>query len=312
MLGKTLLIANPAARSGKAAEVAAHAKTVLERIREKNAEALPSFALRYTAGPKDATNIAATEDDAFDTVIALGGDGLANEVANGLMRLDPAARPQFALIPCGNGDDFARTIQMDRNPTKSLQQLESLSLKPTCIDAGNVNGTWFLETLSFGLDAAIALGTAELRKKTRRTGTSLYLQCGIDQLVNHRDIRYGMLSLDDGDAREIEFYLLAVQNGISYGGGFQICPEAKLTDGLLDICYATPTLSASAAVKLLLKAKKGKHTRHPNLTFMKARKLHLSLHAPLPTQVDGEALPSTEYEVSLHPKQLTVLMPAER
>lgn len=312
MFGKTLLIANPAARSGKAAEVAAHAKTVLERIKESNKETLPSLTLRYTAGPKDAISIAAAEGAAFDTVMALGGDGLAHEVANGLMRLEHAERPQFALIPCGNGDDFARTIHMDRNPAKSLKQLESLALEPLCIDVGNVNGTWFLETLSFGLDAAIALGTAELRKKTRRTGTSLYLQCGIDQLMNHRDIRRGTISINGGTPHEIEFYLLAVQNGISYGGGFQICPDAKLNDSLLDICYATPTLSASAAVKLLLKAKQGKHTHHPNLTFTRARKVHLSLHAPLPTQVDGEALPATEYSIELHPSQLTVLVPTQR
>ena len=311
MFGKTLLIANPAARSGKAAEIAAHAKTVFERLEENRDATVETLALRYTAGPRDATTIAAQEGGAFDTVIALGGDGLANEVANGLMQLERSARPQLGLIPCGNGDDFARIIHMDRKPARSLAQMESLALAPEPIDVGNVNGTWFLETLSFGLDAAIALGTAELRKKTHRTGTSLYLQCGIDQLLNHRDIRHGLLSLDGTEPQEIGFYLLAVQNGISYGGGFQICPNARLDDGLLDICYAVPTLGASAAVKLLMKAKKGKHTHHPNLTFTRARKLRLSLHTPIPTQVDGESLPATEYAVELHPNQLTVLMPTQ-
>ena len=106
---------------------------------------------------------------------------------------------------------------------------------------------------------------------------------------------------------QLSFYLLAIQNGISYGGGFKICPKASLTDGLLDICFATPTLSASEAIRLLLRAKNGNHTKHPNLTFSKARRAHLTLPSEIPTQIDGEEFLSTEYDIALHPKQLTIV-----
>lgn len=308
MFGRTLVIVNPAARSGKAAEVAAHATLVFDRIQKRQSQQ-KKLTFRYTVGPKDATQIAKCEGSNYDTLVALGGDGMINEVVNGLMDLPINQRPALALIPCGNGDDFARTIKMSRKPNESLKQFESLALTPTSIDVGRANDIWFLETLSFGLDAAIALGTADLRKKTKRTGTSLYLQCGIDQLVNHREIRHATLTLDDNKPQQLGFYLLAIQNGVSYGGGFKICPKANLTDGLFDICYATPTLSASEAIKLLLKAKNGKHTEHPNLTFAKARRAHLSLPSGVPTQIDGEELLATEYEIVLHPKQLTVLIP---
>lgn len=308
MFGRTLVIVNPAARSGKAAEVAAHATLVFDRIQKRQSRQ-KKLTFRYTVGPKDATQIAKCEGASYDTVITLGGDGLINEVANGLMSLPINQRPTLALIPCGNGDDFARTIKMSRKPNESLKQIESLALTPTSIDVGRANDIWFLETLSFGLDAAIALGTADLRKKTKRTGTSLYLQCGIDQLVNHREIRHATLTLDDNKPQQLDFYLLAIQNGVSYGGGFEICPKASLSDGLFDICYATPTLSASEAIKLLLKAKNGKHTEHPNLTFAKAHRAHLSLLSEIPTQIDGEEFLATEYEIALHPKQLTVLVP---
>lgn len=308
MFGRTLVIVNPAARSGKAAEVAAHATLVFDRIQKCQSQQ-KKLTFRYTVGPKDATQIAKCEGSNYDTLVALGGDGMINEVVNGLMDLPINQRPALALIPCGNGDDFARTIKMSRKPNESLKQIESLALTPTSIDVGRANDIWFLETLSFGLDAAIALGTADLRKKTKRTGTSLYLQCGIDQLVNHREIRHATLTLNDNKPQQLGFYLLAIQNGVSYGGGFKICPKANLTDGLFDICYATPTLSASEAIKLLLKAKNGKHTEHPNLTFAKARRAHLSLPSEIPTQIDGEKLLATEYEIVLHPKQLTVLIP---
>lgn len=308
MFGRTLVIVNPAARSGKAAEVAEHATLVFDRIQKRQSRQ-KKLTFHYTVGPKDATQIAKCEGAYYDTVVALGGDGLINEVTNGLMSLPINKRPTLALIPCGNGDDFARTIKMSRKPNESLKQIESLALTPTSIDVGRANDIWFLETLSFGLDAAIALGTADLRKKTKRTGTSLYLQCGIDQLVNHREIRHATLTLDDNKPQQLGFYLLAIQNGVSYGGGFKICPEASLSDGLFDICYATPTLSASEAIKLLLKAKNGKHTEHPNLTFTKAHRAHLALPSEIPTQIDGEEFLATEYEIALHPKQLTVLIP---
>lgn len=116
MFGRTLVIVNPAARSGKAAEVAAHAALIFDRIQKRQSQPM-RLTFRYTVGPKDATQIAQHEGPNYDTVVALGGDGLINEVANGLMSLPINQRPTLALIPCGNGDDFARTIGMSRNRT---------------------------------------------------------------------------------------------------------------------------------------------------------------------------------------------------
>lgn len=105
MFGRTLVIVNPAARSGKAAEVAAHAALVFDRIQKRQPQPM-RLTFRYTVGPKDATQIAQHEGPHYDTVVALGGDGLINEVANGLMSLPINQRPTLALIPCGNGDDL--------------------------------------------------------------------------------------------------------------------------------------------------------------------------------------------------------------
>lgn len=107
MFGRTLVIVNPAARSGKAAEVAAHAALIFDRIQKRQSQPM-RLTFRYTVGPKDATQIAQHKGPNYDTVVALGGDGLISEVANGLMSLPINQRPTLALIPCGNGDDFAR------------------------------------------------------------------------------------------------------------------------------------------------------------------------------------------------------------
>lgn len=94
---------------------------------------------------------------------------------------------------------------------------------------GKCNDRWFLETLSFGLDAAIALDTVERRVRTGKTGTMLYLQSGIDQLLHHMDLRRYTAVLDGGEPVCGESYLFAVQIGQTYGGGFRICPDATPT-----------------------------------------------------------------------------------
>ena len=105
------------------------------------------------------------------------------------MAIPSQHRPRLCVIPCGNGDDFARTLSLPRNPTKALQLLSSHTLTPKRIDLGKASNHWFAETLSFGLDAAIALGTQELRKKTNRTGNEPLCSMWLgDQLKNHRDI----------------------------------------------------------------------------------------------------------------------------
>lgn len=241
MFGTTLVVVNPVARSGKAAQAAAAVAHSLGILKDEGK--VTSIDMRYTVAPRDGERIAAREGKCYDTVVAVGGDGVASEVVNGLMSLPAEARPRIALVPCGNGDDFGRSLGMERKPQKSVEQLSSGSLRRAWIDVVRVNERWCAETLSFGLDAAIALQTTKLRTETNRTGTSLYLQAALDQVKNHRQARTMTLRLDGNESFSVDAYLLAVQNGPTYGGGFALCADAKLDDGALDICYATPTLS---------------------------------------------------------------------
>lgn len=309
MYGKTLVIVNPTARSGKATQVAAQTASALNHIKTKSPVALSDYTFHYTVKAKEAESITTIEGPNFDTILVIGGDGALHEVTNGLMHLPRANRPRLALIPCGNGDDFARTIGMNRDIKKSIQQLTSLTLTPKYTDVVRANSEWYLETLSFGVDAAIALGTQELRKTTKRTGTSLYIQCGIDQLRKHRIPRQCTLQLDNNAPQELTCYLLAVQNGVSYGGGFRVCPQAKLNDGLLDICYVTPPLSFMAATKLFMKAKDGHHTTDPHIHFEQASRITLSFAKPLPAQIDGEHFEDTQAIIEVFPSELEVYMP---
>ena len=124
-LGRTLLIANPAAHSGKGAAGADFARHFLGSF----ATATRGYEVRLTQGPGDAAGIAAGAVG-FDTVLALGGDGVIHEVVNGLMRLPQSARPQLGIIPLGSGNDYARTLGMMKNDVEGAfaQRSDSVSL----------------------------------------------------------------------------------------------------------------------------------------------------------------------------------------
>ena len=303
--GKVLLLANPAAQRGNGAQAAKVAHELLaEWLGEETVD------LTFTEKPNHAIEIAerATVHQ-YETVIALGGDGLVHEVVNGLMHLPRDDRPVFGLVPAGSGNDFAQTLGMsDCVPDAIVQFLDARERE---FDIGCCNGEFFAETLSFGFDAAIALDTVTRRERTGEQGTRLYLASGIDQLLHHLDPYRFTATLygPSEDEREIsgEILMFAVQNGPTYGGGFHICPDADPTDGLLDICYATAPMRLPVATFKFLRAKNGKHVNRKGIHFARASHMELQFDSRPPCQIDGEPHIADSYSISIEHQALTVL-----
>lgn len=181
--GRTLIIANPAAQSGAAREVAER----LQRFLDMTARA-SQFDLVLTERMGHAKELAA-QAQGYRTVIALGGDGVIHEVVNGLMKQKQDARPALAVLPVGSGNDFAQTLGIDDFSGKDFGALLTCELQHQDIGrirswnpasgSGKASVEYYDQTLSVGIDAAIGLGTTELRKKTGLTGAPLYIPSGI-------------------------------------------------------------------------------------------------------------------------------------
>ena len=300
-LGKTLLVANPVAQNGNGAAAAQRAGAELRRL-------LPEgwFDLVMTEYPLHGKRIAG-QATGYDSVVALGGDGLIHEVANGLMSIDEGARPALGVLPMGSGNDYARTLGLSFDLEKSLAQLASASPRP--FDLGLCNGEFFVETLSFGLDAAIALDTVERRKRTGKTGTQLFLASGIDMLLHQLKEHRFTAIIDGGEPFCGAMLMFAVQIGPTYGGGFRICPDARTDDGLLDLCIAHPPLGIPKAVFMFLLAKNAHHTGFKQLEFRRAATLSLRFDGQPPAQIDGEPVPAEKYDIAVARKALCVLAP---
>ena len=303
MFGNILLIINPTAQSGKARRTRHDACQFFQDITDMNRGHF--YEMIETSHPLDAVIIARELGSHFDTVFVLGGDGIVHEVVNGLMQIPEADRPVLGVLPAGQGNDFARSLGLPLNPLKVFNK--AANLKVHSIDIGKVNDRYFAETLSFGIDAAIALETMERRKKTKKTGTILYIESGFNQIVHHLDTIEAAIQVDDNDPQKVDFYTFAIQNGNTYGGGFKITPQAQLDDGQLDICYVTPPLSRLQAVRIFLKAKSGKHVNDPHVHFKTAKELVLTFDKPVAAQLDGEPIEALDYHVTLLPHALKVL-----
>ncbi len=184
--GRTLIIANPAAQSGAAREVAER----LQRFLDMTARA-SQFDLVLTERIGHAKKLAA-QAQGYRTVIALGGDGVIHEVVNGLMT--QGGRPPRSCRPArGLGNDFAQTLGIDDFSGKDFGALLTCELQRQDIGrirswnpasgSGEATVEYYDQTLSVGIDAAIGLGTTELRKKTGLTGAPSTLSRDLSSLA---------------------------------------------------------------------------------------------------------------------------------
>lgn len=301
-LGRTLLIANPAAHSGRGARGAEFARTFLATY----ASATRGYEVRLTEAPGDAVGMAAGAGG-FDTVLALGGDGVIHEVVNGLMELPQETRPQLGVIPLGSGNDYARTLDMPRNDVQAaLARLVRGTARP--VEVGRVNGTHFMQTLSFGLDAAIALDTTDRRAaNTSQEGEALFVTSGLKILSTAGRGYRCVARFDDEGPVELSELVFAVQVGPSYGGGFRICPDADPTDGLLDVCYNVRRPAVPRVLTLFALARWGRHAGSSVVRLRRIRRATIDFESEPPCQVDGERLTGTHFEVEVVPHALHVI-----
>lgn len=300
-LGKTLVIANPYSHSGAGQKAAAELCDILEHT----PHATDKFNIRYTRQEGDAELLV---DDAakYDTVLAVGGDGVIHDCVSGLMKIARGTRPTLGVIATGTGNDYARTLGLPRNnPRASIAQI--LECHTRRVEVGQVNGVYFNQTLSFGLDAAIAIDTTKRRAEgDAYRGTALFVSSGLKTFSRGSSGWRVKASFDGAEPIETQEIIFAVQIGPSYGAGFKICPEAKPNDGILDVCYNTTIPNIPKLLKLFVSARNGRHVKSPVVTLCKAHTIDLEFETEPPAQVDGERLLGSNFHIEVIPDALQV------
>jgi diacylglycerol kinase (ATP) len=240
-------------------------------------------------------------------VIIVGGDGSVHEVVNGI--LSAGKRVPLGIVAAGSGNDYAwNTLKLPQDPTAAIERAFTGQLVES--DAGMVNGKYFVNSFSVGLDADIAVAANWMKNIPFMSGSRLYYGTTIKQLLFGYHRCPWLKIVVDGGEEPIEvatkrYVLMAVTNGPTYGAGFRINPTADYRDGLLDICTISYT-PLPRALKLLPIVQKGEHTGLPEVTFFRSRSVHIESREPVNVQLDGETGNATIYDAKILPGALWV------
>ncbi|GAA5010054.1 diacylglycerol kinase [Streptomyces siamensis] len=277
MASEITLFVNPTAGRGRGARAAQPAASALRAA---------GFNVRTVLGenPSDALAQArAAVESGTDALIAVGGDGMVSLALQAVA----GTRTPLGLIAVGTGNDFARALDLPVQDPAAAGRRIADSLKASRlrdIDLGRVDGTWFGTVLASGFDSRVNDRGNRMRLPAGRFKYDLAI---LAELAAFKPFPF-RITLDDGEAREIEATLVAVGNGSSYGGGMRICADADLEDGLFDVTVVGDC-SRTTLLKVFPKVYKGTHLDHPVVSVHRAAKVEL-LAEGITGYADGEPL----------------------
>jgi len=178
----------------------------------------------FTNHPGHATELAQKAvADKYDLVVAVGGDGTVNEVAQALV----GAGTPMGVIPMGSGNGLARELGISMDIKKSRKTLiEGKNLE---LDVCKLSRQRFLCTSGIGFDAMIAY---KMSKASSR-GFLKYVQLVIGESISFRPVKVKLTI--DGRHFEKLVFLITFANASQFGNNAYIAPKASMTDGLIDV-----------------------------------------------------------------------------
>jgi diacylglycerol kinase (ATP) len=277
-----LAIVNPAAGGGRCGKLAPAA---LERLHEAGI----AIEAAQTTQAGEATAIArAAYAKGLRKFLAVGGDGTAYEIVNGLF---PEAlnggRPMLGFLPLGTGNSFLRDFTK-RGVDHTIGALRQGSRRPCDVIRLRHSGDdiYFINLLSLGFPADVGETTNRRFKRCGESGYMLGVFARLAQL-EHRAFPHRLDTAEDWDRRRCLF--LAFSNSKFTGGKMMIAPKADPSDAKIEYVRWGPV----GRLRLLFNFPRlftGTHITHPLATRAAVNRIELDLEEPVNVMVDGEIL----------------------
>jgi diacylglycerol kinase (ATP) len=227
----------------------------------------------------------------YSTIVCVGGDGTCSNVANTILRASSDIR--LGVVPAGTGNDFARTVGLERAAPAMIAELAVKSTN-TRMDVGRIEDNFFLNSCGFGFDVAVLQGLA----RARWIGNNVvYFYSALQQIMGFAGIELSVRS--PAMTRESEMHLLVViANGARFGGGLVIAPTATVTDGLLDAVMIRDA-TRTRRLQMLVAATRGTHARFGEVVIERAERFTLRFAKTPSFESDGELHQARSEELSV-------------
>ncbi|GAC1578023.1 MAG: diacylglycerol kinase family lipid kinase [Candidatus Dormibacteria bacterium] len=242
--------------------------------------------------PGDATRLAARAiEEGADTVVAVGGDGTINEVANGffLDGVDPTAAA-LAVLPMGTGGDFRRTVGIPEDFEGAIAVLKSRHLR--LVDVGRIemiglDGAPLVRHFVNIADAGIGGVVVErVNRSNKRLGGRISFQyAAMSTLLTYRPQQVVVESREgrfEGPAQNV-----VVANGQYFGGSMHVAPRAVPDDGVFDI-VVFGNIARFEALRSINDIYSAKHLQNPKVTTWQSTEVKVSSNERVLVDVDGE------------------------
>lgn len=302
-MSKMKVILNPAARS--------YSARTESQLRQFLSEEGLDFDLVKTTGPGHATELAKQAiDGGFDVIVAAGGNGMCNEVVNGLMDASAPAKGTagtFGIIPTGLGNEFAKAVGIPLSLREACHQLAHGQVR--LLDVGRVNlpdgkTRFFNNTVGIGFNARIAL---DLENTRWLWGFPMFVWMTIKAVTRYNQAP--IMEIEFNGQRIVQPWLMVVVgNARCEGTVFQVTPEAELDDGLFDLLLV-PKISRLQILQFIPRFMNGAHVGKKPITLVRTQQVRVSSEAELVAHIDGDILCANAHQLEFEIlfRQLRVL-----
>lgn len=287
-----LFVLNPIAGGGKAKEIEDIINT---RMKVHNKD----YDIIFTSKPLEAIDIVKNAKQKI--VIAIGGDGTVNEVAEGLLKRGFGT---MGIIPAGTGNDLSRSLNIPLDPKEAIEY--AINNQPHDIDVCKVNDRYYFNIASIGFDAEVVERASRIKHIIK--GEMAYFLSVLYTLFSYKKEK--VIIEIDGEEIEKNLLLLAVGSGKYYGGGIKVMPDALVNDNNLHLCI----ISNLSKLKLLLLFPtifKGKHVKYEKyVDIIKAKSINIKLQDTALYNIDGEILTTNDnLKFEITDKKIPVIYP---
>ena len=269
-----------------------------------------SFDFEYTEGVGHAIELArAAASDGYRYLVAVGGDGTVNEVANGILHSTGATSTALGIVSTGTGSDFVRSVGISRDYATACSTLTSsrrLSIDVGVVEyqsKGQTLRRFFVNAAGVGFDAAVVEKTERLPKYFG--GTIPYLAGLVRTLFSYKNTSV-VLNIES-EVETGRVLSVVVANGSYFGGGMHMAPQAELSDSLLDVVIVGD-MGKFELLKALPTVYKGTHIYHPKVRVEKATHIAVESPEPMLVHADGELLGECPASFWLMPAALSIVV----
>jgi diacylglycerol kinase (ATP) len=275
-----LAIVNPAAGGGKSAKLASAA---LEQLRQSG---LAVDVVATTERGHAAELAAEGYSQGYRRYIAVGGDGTAHEILNGLFgRAKAQERIALGFLPLGTGNSFLRDFAKEGADASLRALLEGRTRLVDLVRLTHSTGELYsLNILSLGFTADVGALTNRYFKPLGPLGYLLGVLVRVAQL---RRRSFTLRCDDDTEWDNRRSLFLTFNNSKYTGGNMLIAPQADSTDGYIEFVRWGP-IGRFGLLRTLPRLYDGSHVNHPLASRRAVRHVEFNLPVPVDVLIDGE------------------------